>query len=121
MKHERGAIDLMVAGYGLVAAFVLALVLALPIYTVAAYHNDRTVTCTVDGKESIAQEDGHEYRVYTSDCGNFKVADAFWARNFHASDTYADIKVGETYKFDVNGFRIPFFSDFPNILAVHPA
>ena len=102
-----------------VALFIGLLVLGLPIYTFASYQNDRTWECTVEDKESVAIKDGHEYRVYT-DCGNFVVEDAMFARNFHASDTYRGLEVGETYQLETIGFRIPFFSAFPNILNAEP-
>lgn len=106
---------LMVAAFALGGLILAAMVLALPIYTIAAYQNDRTWTVTVEGKESIATKDSHEYRVYT-DKGNFVVQDALFAGNFHASDTYRELEKGKTYRIETIGFRIPFFSEFPNIL-----
>lgn len=41
-------------------------------------------------------------------------------RNFHSSDTYRSIEPGQTYRFTTIGFRIPFLSEFPNIVEAEP-
>lgn len=99
---------------GLAVVFVLGLIVGIPIYTIASYQNEQVRTCTVEDKDR-AGRDG-EMRVYTDDCGNLRVADALFKRNFHASDTYREIEVGRTYEFTTIGFRIPFLSEFPNII-----
>ena len=97
----------------------IAIVLVVPIaYTVAAYQNDRWITCTVEDKDRTSSDGSSDMRVYTTECGNLKVQDATFAKNFHSSDTYREIEVGQTYRMHVNGFRIPFLSEFPNILEV---
>lgn len=99
---------------------VFGLVVVLPVgITLNYYHgNEAGITrlCEIEDKESINKSDSHEYRVYT-DCGNFVVEDEFWAGNFHASETYADLKKGKMYEIKTRGWRVPFFSMFPNIYS----
>lgn len=100
------------------ALFILALIGVPTGVTIAYYHGDAANTvreaCLVEDKESVNSGDSHTYRVYTS-CGNFVVEDELFAGNFHASDTYRELKEGETYDLTTRGWRVPFFSMFPNI------
>ena len=102
-------------------AVLIALIVIVPTWiTVAYYHGDNAnmlrESCLIEGKESINKSDSHEYRVYT-DCGNFVVEDEMWVGNFHASDTYRDLKEGHSYDLRTRGWRVPFFSMFPNIYS----
>lgn len=108
---------------GLCISFCLMVAVAIAAPTLFYYHGANagvTRTCKVEDKESISKDSGHEYRVYT-DCGNFVVQDEFWAGNFHASDTYREMKEGKTYLIKTRGWRVPFLSMFPNIYSVEKA
>lgn len=111
-----GALFLLMCA--VIALIVAALVLGLPIYTFACYHHVRHLTCHVTGKDRTSGSGG-SMRVYTSDCGNLEVQDATFRKNFHSSDTYAAIHTGHTYEFTTTGYRIPFLSEFPNIVEQH--
>lgn len=106
---------LILAGFALMIAAIIGVPTAI---TIAYYHGDNAnlvrESCVIEGKESVNSGDSHTYRVYTS-CGNFVVEDEMFAGNFHASDTYREIKEGETYDLTTRGWRVPFFSMFPNI------
>lgn len=113
---SRRGVDWVVVGGVLGLAL---LILAPTFYLVAAYQNEKSIVCTVEDKDRASNGDGgSDMRVYTSECGNLVVKDALFRGNFHASDTYADIEVGQTYRFVTIGFRIPFLSEFPNIVEV---
>ncbi len=81
--------------------------------------NRRKVTATVTNKEVKNKSDDSKYLIYTKDeNGNiavFEITDALFAWQFDSSDIYAGIEIGKTYKFDVGGSRIKFFSWYPNI------
>lgn len=103
----------------LLTVLTVGLIIVLPTWvTVAYYHganaNQVHEACLIEDKESVNSGDSHTYRVYTS-CGNFVVEDEMWAGNFHASDTYRELKEGETYDLTTRGWRVPFSSMFPNI------
>lgn len=114
-------------GWKLVAGFIALVIIGIIVVptwiTIAYYHGDDAnkihEACMIEDKESINKSDSHEYRVYT-DCGNFVVEDEFWAGNFHASETYADLTEGRAYDLRTRGWRVPFMSWFPNIYEATP-
>jgi hypothetical protein len=48
----------------------------------------------------------------------FEVTDSLFKWRFDSADTYNTIREGETYEFTTGGYRIPFFSMYPNIYEV---
>ncbi|MNC80987.1 hypothetical protein D3C75_1339710 [compost metagenome] len=48
----------------------------------------------------------------------FENTDSLWETKFNSSDIYAELEVGKTYKFEVYGFRIAFWSKYENIVEV---
>lgn len=87
------------------------------IFAVAGASRVEEKSCTVVSKESVANQDtGHEYRVYTEQCGTLTVEDTLIKMRFNSADTYGMLKEGETYNMALMGFRMPLFSQFQNIL-----
>lgn len=87
-------------------------------HLVLGYANDSHRVCAVTGKDRASRDGGgSDMRVYTSDCGNLQVRDAWFKGYFTSSDTYAQIQPGHTYRFHTIGYRIPILSGFPNILG----
>ena len=102
-----------------VVLIILAIVIGLPVYTYAGYHHKQDLTCTVNDKDRTSDSKGNSHvRIYTDQCGVLTVQDAMFYHNFHSADTYAKIQPGHTYEFHTIGFRVPFLSDFPNIVQV---
>lgn len=103
-----------VAGVILVGGFI-----ALVIWLTHSWVNTTQsyVNCLVSGKESITKEKTHEYRIYSS-CGVFTVKDEAWLKLYNSADTYAKIKVDQSYAFQTVGWRNGFFSSFENIVEV---
>lgn len=94
-----------------------ALFLALSMFLAGCSSmNQQTMTCTVVGKEAVRTQDGHQYRVYTEDCGTLTVADTLFEGRFDSADFYGTIKEGETYEMLIGGYRNGVLSMFPNIL-----
>lgn len=82
-----------------------------------ATHVETHEDCIVTEKDRTRNSDGgSDARVYTENCGTFQVADSLLSMTWSSADTYASIDAGETYDFTTRGFRIPFFSAFPNIV-----
>lgn len=109
---------------GIVAAALAGAVFAalMVVWLPASYafsHNDRTLTCTVTDKDRGADEGS--YRVYTEECGQLANEDSVWRGKYDSADVWQDLKVGETYRLHVVGYRIPFLSQFPNVLSVEGA
>ena len=107
---------------GLVA-FVLLFVGAIVFGVVNATHMEDHTNCVVNDKDRTTKTDSNgnsssDARIYTDNCGVFQVADSLLSFTWSSADTYNSIKVGETYDFTTRGYRIPFFSAFPNIVEV---
>lgn len=80
---------------------------------VTSTHTD----CVVTEKDRTRNSDGSsDARVYTENCGVFRVADSLLDVTWSSSDTFAHIKEGETYDLHTRGLRVPFLSMFPNIV-----
>lgn len=78
--------------------------------------NQQTQICTVAGKESVRTQEGHQYRVYTEECGTLSVQDSLAVGRWDSADFYGTIKEGETYEMLIGGYRNGVLSMFPNIL-----
>lgn len=103
----------------IVAITVFALVVVGGIVlTLAMNFNETERTCTISGKESVRQEEGNQYRVYTEDCGTLQVSDSLLRMRWDSADTFGTLKEGSEVTVTTIGYRIPFLSMFPNILEV---
>ena len=109
-----------------IAALLLALVAAVGFAVLyQSYNAETTKTCTVSDKNRTQKTvDGNstmETRLYTQECGTFRVEDAFHKGHFNSGDTYGKLQVGKTYRLTYYGYRIPFLSSFPNVIRVSEA
>lgn len=57
------------------------------------------------------------YLVYTDE-ETFKNEDSFWNFKYNSSDLHGKLKQDSTYKVEVNGYRIPYFSIYRNIVDI---
>lgn len=101
--------------FGMILAF-LAIVAVLFSYPMALMGSRTTVTATVNRTESVNSGKGHKYLVFT-DVGVFENTDSLWFGKWDSSDVYNSLAVGGTYRFEVVGWRMPFFSMYQNIIA----
>lgn len=81
------------------------------------YGTGRAVTVTVEEKERIQDGESSKYLIFT-DKGVFENTDTLLRWKFNSSDVYSALKVGKEYDVDVYGWRVPFFSVYPNIVSV---
>ena len=100
--------------------FVLLLIGSGITYTVAAYQNDETFVATVTDTITKRDGDSDTYLIFAEDQEGktliFKNADAMFAGKYDSSDLQAKLKKGNTYEFETIGFRIPFLSEYKNVL-----
>lgn len=103
--------------YGTITLIML-LLLTFPLLN----QNKYTVTVTEKVIKSVG-EDGQKYLIFTQlNNGEIKIfenTDEFIKFKFNSSNIQAQIKVGETYQFDTVGYRIPFLSNYENIVEVN--
>ena len=93
----------------------ISIVVVLALLSGCTLMNQHEQTCTVSGKESVRHGESNQYRVYTS-CGTVVVEDALVIGRFDSADVYGAIQPGKTYMFKTGGYRVGFFSMFPNVI-----
>lgn len=62
---------------------------------------------------------GDKYLLYT-DQGVFQNTDSIWAWKFRSSDLQAELRDGGRYRCETQGWRIPFLSEYRNVLDCEP-
>ena len=62
---------------------------------------------------------GDKYLLYT-DRGVFQNTDSVWAWKFRSSDLQAELRDGGRYRCETQGWRIPFLSEYRNVLDCEP-
>lgn len=112
---------------GVGIAIVLVLIVGFFVMRAAYSSSERDVTTVVTGKERVCSRssDGGsscEYLVFTDD-GTFKINDSTGLlggpTRFSSSDLYGQIEDGPA-EFTVIGWRLPFFSQYPNVVSYDP-
>lgn len=112
MSRERGDGEAL-------GCLALAVLLVVGFVGLGLARNGSEETCTsvVTDKDRAKDQDGHsDMRIYTDDCGVLRVKDELWVGQLDSADIYAHIKVGKTYTFTTRGWRVPWLSQFPNIV-----
>ena len=82
------------------------------------YYSSRVVEITVTGKEITASNKGGHYLVFTNK-ETFKNVDSFAYLKYNSSDIQGKLEEGKAYKVKVNGWRIPLFSKYRNIIKTY--
>lgn len=105
----------------IVVGIFIVMLIAMGAVSCLSYAERREVTATIDSKERVC--DTHpgktmqcRYLIFT-DQGTYQITDSLLAGRWSSSDTYARFKEGETYKFEVYGWRIPISSSYPNVAS----
>jgi len=81
----------------------------------------RDVTITVTDKNRVCDGTGKSvscyYLIYTTS-GTFKDTDSLLNGKFASSDLYGQLRRNGVYKVQVQGWRIPLMSEYPNIVRI---
>jgi hypothetical protein len=106
--------------FTILTIFVLFLI-SLGWFPKLIFHS--TVVATVTDKTvKRTNNDNDRYLIFTEDeTGSVLVledTDSLIPLKFNSSDIYAQIDVGQTYRFDVRGLRIRFLSMYQNIYGL---
>ena len=109
--------------YAKLIIYIVMILIAIAICVVPAImkvSNPQTYVVTVQSKERVQlNKSNSKYLVYTLDDKKeshvFEVTDSLFKLRFDSADVYNKIQPGETYEFTTGGYRIPFFSMYPNI------
>jgi hypothetical protein len=103
--------------YAIVYGAILIALLGVAYLTTNWWTHD-TERVTVTG--TIVKTYGHhqKYLVFTS-AGVFENTDTWSYLKFDSSDLQGELMQGGTFDISYYGFRVPFFSKYPNITYVH--
>jgi hypothetical protein len=85
---------------------------------IAYCQSARDMTLVVDDRERVNSSSQSTYLVFTPDA-EYEVADSITFFTFNSSSRYNQLDPGRSYKVRVAGWRVPFFSMYPNIIEVY--
>ena len=102
---------------------VFILIIAIVAFIVAGHYNDTTYSVVINDKERITTGKYSYYLIFCQDADTgayyeFKCEDTLLRGKFDSSRFYNQIKENERYRFTVVGWRVPFFSMYPNIIKM---
>lgn len=112
-RHDPFEIGFAAIG-GIMILFVIGFI---GLSFLSALHTEE-MTCTVEEKDRTSNNGSSDARLYTEDCGVLRVGDSLFSWTWSSADTYASIEEGKRYEVTTRGYRIPFFSMFPNVVEV---
>lgn len=98
-----------------VAIAAITLLLTLGGIGYCQYGTQEQITAKVEDKDIKRNGEVDLYMVYT-DQEVLVNSDAMMHGKFNSSDVWANIEIGNCYRFDVFGYRIPLFSSYRNII-----
>jgi hypothetical protein len=98
-----------------VIAIIILVIGWVSFKSINAFHTEHGVKFTVTGKESKYDDKKSRYLVFNTNT-TYEITDSWVKWRFDSSDVYGRLEVGKTYVADLQGFRIPFFSMYPNII-----
>ena len=109
MRHSRA----------LWGSIILVVLIAVPVVGcgVALRASRDSVEFTLNERvvKRASGQDGDKYLLYT-DRGVFQNTDSVWAWKFRSSDLQAELRDGGRYRCETQGWRIPFLSEYRNVL-----
>ena len=79
-------------------------------------HNTKTIMVS---KTYVKSYDGADTYIVVDSEGNvYKNVDSWYFLKFNSTDVYNQLVVGKTVTVTITGWRIPFYSEYPNIISV---
>ena len=103
---------------GVLSVFIILVVVFLPVGCSLAYKGSaRDITIQVDDRERVNSRDSGKYLIFTPDA-EYQVSDTILFWEWDSSSKYNKLDPGETYEVTVAGWRVPFLSMYPNIVAI---
>ena len=105
----------------IIIVLVIILILGFLFYCITIdYWNKENIEITV--KEKYIKRNGESdlYLVATEEGETYKIEDLFFKGKFNSTDLYNELDIGEKYKVEVTGVRIPIFSMYKNLNKIEP-
>lgn len=109
------------AGIGAFVIIILIIIIAVIVSLGSCYFATKTYTATVTDKDIKNYNRSSKYLVFTKledgETRTFSIEDSLFKGRWDSSDAYAEIEIGKTYEIEVIGWRIPFLSQYENIMT----
>ena len=122
MDKEKTGFSWVKLLYTLICILVLGGFVTVLIGSVLKAVNLRETEVFVTEKGTKRSGSTEKYLIYCVDDNGesrvFEITDSLFARRFNSSDLYAEVKEGHRYKMLIAGYRVSFFSWYPNIYNV---
>lgn len=99
---------------GLLAVSIVLVVISLKMLFVYGTQQDREIT--IKKMERVMFSNNSKYLIYTED-GVYENVDSILRMKFNSADVYGQLQNGRTHICDTYGWRVPFFSMYPNIVS----
>ena len=99
---------------GLSAVSIVLLFMSLKMLFVYGTQQDREIT--IKKMERVMFSNNSRYLIYAED-GVYENVDSILRMKFNSADVYGQLQNGKTYMCDTYGWRVPFFSMYPNIVS----
>lgn len=80
------------------------------------YSNEKTIQVEIKDKYVKGQEG--LYIVIDTENNAYKITDLLFIGKFNSTDIYNELEIGHRYEITTTGYRIRFFSEYPNINEV---
>lgn len=100
-----------------IGLFILLFVIGISFEGIRNTNRDTITAQVVKTERVCASQEICKYLVFT-DKGVFENTDSLLNFKWNSSDIYGELKAGETYTFNVYGWRVPFLSMYKNIVSV---
>ena len=101
----------------LLVLFFIVFILGLIVYSLAYALTDGNENVTFKDKWIKYHNNDAKYLVSTTDGQVFEITDSLIRGRWDSSNFYSDITIGETCTINTQGFRVPFLSDYKNIIS----
>jgi hypothetical protein len=102
-------------------AIAAGIIVLAGVYVGGVHASSYEVTDATVTKTWTQYSDGQTIYLIGTNKGVFKDNDSFPYLKFNSSDFYNQVKQGDAYNFEVTGWRIPFMSEWPNIVSYSQA
>lgn len=79
------------------------------------YTNNETIEITIKDKYVKNNGKSGRYLVVDTENNTYEITDLFFKRKFNSTDLYNQLEIGQTYKVEVSGKRIHYWSMYRNI------
>ena len=111
MRRAFTLIEFLFVLFGLLIVLFIGGIVTFDVFS--SFHTESGQVFTIKDKAVVGKSG--QYLIYT-DKTTYEIDDTWLHGRWDSSDVYGKMEVGKTYICTLQGYRVPFFSMYPNIL-----